>query len=112
MIGKELIVYQMNNDTNSSMFSGQKILCNKLNDIEIIKFKDIINKIIQLKIFSDNKINNKLKIISDNINSNKVDMKQINWVIKILEKYEKKIISKKKEIEEIKDKIIQFKNDI
>ena len=54
----------MNNDTNSSMLSGQKILCNKLNDIEIKKFKDIINKIIQLKIFSDNKINNKLKIIS------------------------------------------------
>ena len=102
----------MNNDTNSSMLSRQKILCNKLNDIEINKFKDIINKINQLKIFSDNKINNKLKIISDNINSNKVDMKQINWIIKILEKYEKKIISKKKEIEEIKDKLIQFKNDI
>ena len=112
MIGKELIVYQMNNDTNSSMLSGQKILCNNLTNIEIKKFLDIINIITQLKIFSDNKINNKLKIISDNINSNKVDMKQINWVIKILEKYEKKIISKKKEIEEIKDELIKFKKDI
>ena len=68
----------MNNDTNSFILSEQKFLY--INKYWYKKYKDIINKMSQLKIFQDD------------INNDE-NMKKIR-VIKKWKKYEKKLLVK------------------